>query len=93
MDGTALRILSCQLHAEAALYQNIGPHYPLVANWIVTNAGLCRREGKLSDCVGNRTLAAQPVYNNLSDNQSGSNTLSDRTSPVLIPFLTGPVRF
>jgi len=59
--------------------KKIGPHYPLVANC----AGLRRSEGKVSDCAGNRTLAVQPVYNNLTD----------RTSPVLITFLTGPVRF
>lgn len=73
--------------------KNIDPHYPMVASWIVTNAGLRRSEGKISDRAGNRTLAAQPVCNNLIDNQSGSNTLTDRTIPVLITLLTVPVRF
>ena len=76
--------LAAKLHAEAALYKKeIGPHYPLEANLIATSAGLRRSDGKISDCAENRTLAVQPIYNNLTD----------RTSPVLITFLTGPVRF
>jgi hypothetical protein len=62
--------------------KKIGPHYPLVANCIVTNAGFLCSEGRICDCARVRTLAVQPVYNYFTDS----------TNPVLITLLTVPTR-